>query len=253
MRRRGLSALVLLGLLVAASASYTSCYTLEIVDKEGRPQTAYAIYNHQGQWLNPAHPVSYNATQLTVVRSDNAGRLTIPAAFHLHFPFPLQTHPTLWIEMVYVPQLHNAGGRIGGGYAASTVGAWEMDATSHRAVVFDLSDRPERWQGTLSNLSFFIGPLVSRPFRDVDPSTAAPLIEIIGHFRAEYDAFLARYGDVPRPRPPMPVLSSDEEKRRWADMVVADLAQEPTWGMQIRRLYEHELSSLAEVEAGLKR
>ncbi|HEY5545018.1 MAG TPA: hypothetical protein VIK50_03095 [Gemmatimonadaceae bacterium] len=145
MRRRRLIPLVLLGLLVAASVSYTSCYTLDIVDTEGRPQTAYALYNHQGYWLNPAHPVSYNATRRTVVRSDDTGRLTIPAAWHLHFPFPLQTHPKLWIEMAYVPLLHNAEGRIGGGYVASVTGAWEMDATWHRAVAFDLSDRPERW------------------------------------------------------------------------------------------------------------
>ena len=242
-----------LGLLVTACASYTGCYTLEIVDNEGRPHTAYAIYNHQGQWLNPAHPVSYNATRLTVIRSEEAGRLTIPAAFHLHFPFPLQTHPTLQIEMVYVPQLHNAGGRIGGGYAASTAGAWEMDAASPRAVVFDMSDRPERWHDTLSNLSFFIGPLASRPVGDVDPSTAAPLRELIGHFRSEYDAFLARYGDVPRPRPPMPVLFGDDEKRRWAEMVDEDFAQQPTWGLHVRRRYERELSSLADVEAALKR
>jgi len=76
---------------------------------------------------------------------------------------------------------------------------------------------------------------------------------MIGHFRAEYDAFLARHGDVLRPRPPMPVMFSDDDKRRWEEMVAADLAQRPTWGMEIRRLYEDELASLAEVEASLKR
>ena len=51
----------------------------------------------------------------------------------------------------------------------------------------------------------------------------------------------------------MPVLFGDEEKRRWADMVEADLAREPTWGMQVRRLYEREISSLSEIEASLRR
>jgi hypothetical protein len=255
MSRRRLVALVLLGLLpVAASVSYTAGYTLEIVDSEGRPQRAYALYNHQGQWLNPVHPVSYNATQTTVTRGDDNGRLTIPAAFHVHLPFPVQTHPSLWIDMVYVPRLHNAGGRIGGGYAASAAGAWEMDATWHRAVVFDLSDSPERWQGTLSNLSFFLRPILSGPPRDFDPATAATLVELVEHFRAEYTGFLARHGDTPRPRPPMPAtLFSDDEKRRWIEMVDTDLGQRPTWGMEIRRLYETELSVLADVEAELKR
>jgi hypothetical protein len=252
-RRRWLIALGLMTLLVAASVSYTGCYTLETVDTNGHGVTAYAIYNHQGEWLNPAHPVSYNATRRTVVRSDDAGRLRVPSGVHVHLPFPLQTHPKLWIEMVYVPRLHNAEGRISPGYAASTAGVWEMDAAARRAVVFDLSDRPERWQGTLSNLSFFIRPLVSGALSDMERSAAVPLAELIGHFRAEYDAFLARYGDVHRPPPPMPVLFSDEEKRRWAEMVEADLAREPTWGMQIRRLYEREISSLSEIEASLRR
>jgi hypothetical protein len=252
-RRRQLSALVLSVLLVAASVSYTGRYTLDVVDKEGRPQLAYALYVHRGEWLS-VHPVSYNATQPALVRSDGTGRLTIPAALHLHFPFPLQTHPTLWIEMVYVPGLHNAGGRIGGGYAASAAGAWEIDPTWHRAVAFDLSDSPRRWQSTLSNLSFFIRPLASpRSVRETDPSTAALLLELIGHFRAEYAGFLAQYGDTPRPRPPMPMLYTDDEKRRWTEMVDEDLGRRPTWGAEIRRLHEDELSSLTEVEAALRR
>jgi len=52
MRRRRPIALVLLVLLVAASVSYTSGYTLDLVDSDGRPQTAYALYTYQGYWLN---------------------------------------------------------------------------------------------------------------------------------------------------------------------------------------------------------
>src|SRR5688572_19558837 len=70
-RRLRLIALLPLVLLVAASASYTSGYTLEIVDNEGRPHVAYALYRHQGHWLNPVHPVSYNATERTFVRSED--------------------------------------------------------------------------------------------------------------------------------------------------------------------------------------
>jgi hypothetical protein len=49
------------------------------------------------------------------------------------------------------------------------------------------------------------------------------------------------------------MLFSEDEKRRWEEMVEKDLAQEPTWGMQVRRLHEHELANLEEVAAQLKR
>ena len=247
LRRRRLIALVLLVLLAAASLSYTSGYTLDLVDSGGRPQTGYALYNHQGYSLNPVHPVSYNATRFTVVRSDDHGRLRIPAAFHVHWPFPLQTHPRLRIAMIYVPHSHNAWARIVQRSPASEAGVWQMTARN-RAMVFDVSDRVELWAGTLSNLSFFMSDAV----RDADRSTAAPLLELIGHFRAEYKAFLERYNDAPRPLPPMPQLFGDEEKRRWKEMADADLSKRPTWGMEIRRLYGGEVSNLAEVEARLK-
>ena len=51
----------------------------------------------------------------------------------------------------------------------------------------------------------------------------------------------------------MPRLMTDEEKRAWKAMVDTDLLQRPTWGMEIRRLYEDQVSHLAEVEASLKR
>ena len=248
MRRRRAIVLVLLVLLVAASVSYTSGYILDIVDSDGRPQTGYALYNHRGSSLNLVHPVSYNATRLTVVRSDDNGRLTIPAAVHVHWPFPLQTHPRLWIQMIYVPRLHNAWARIVQRSPTSEAGIWQM-TTGNRATVFDVSDRPERWHETLSNLSFFMSAAV----RDADHSRPGPLLELIGHFRAEYNAFLARHNDSPRPLPPMPPLFTDEEKRDWKAMVDADLARRPTWGMEVRRLYEGEVSNLADVEASLKR
>jgi hypothetical protein len=247
MRRRRLVALLLV-LLVAASVSYTSGYTLDIVDSDGRPQTGYALYTHRGYSLNPVHPVSYNATRLTVVRSDDNGRLTIPAAFHQHWPFPMQTHPKLWIEMIYAPRMHNAWARIVERSPASEVGIWQM-TTENRAMVVDVSNRPERWSETLSNLSFFM----SQAILDVDHSRAGPLLELIEHFRAEYKGFLIRHDDAPRPLPPMPPLFTDEEKRRWKAMVDTDLSRRPTWGMEIRRLYEGEVSNLAEVEASLKR
>jgi hypothetical protein len=155
--------------------------------------------------------------------------------------------------MAYVPRLHNAYGRIAGGDPVATAGTWEMDAAGRRAVAFDLTDSPERWQGTLANLSFFIGHLVSAQSRRRDGSATARLRELISHFRAEYDAFLSRHGDTPRPRPSMPALLNDDERRRWTEMVEKDLTERPTWGLEVRRRFETELKSLARFEAGLKR
>ena len=243
-----------LALLAAASVSFTSRSTLEIVDPVGRPQIAYALYMHRGESFSLAHPVSYEATPETVIRSDDAGRLTFPAALHVHRPFPLQTHPALWIRMIYVPRLHNAEGSIAEDRGPSTIRSWEFDAATRRVTAYDLSDRPERWEGTLSNLSFFVRPLVTPPRAGgLDAGTAANVRELIGHFRAEYHAFLERWGGTLRPRPAMPAMFSDDEKRRWAEMVDRDLAERPTWGMEIRRRYEGELASLTEIEADLAR
>jgi hypothetical protein len=239
-------------LLIAASVSFTSRYALEIVDSEGRPQVAYAIYAHRGSRPNFVHPVSYEATPRTLVRGAADGRLTFPAAVHLHRPFPLETHPSLWIEMVYVPRLHNASGRIGGGYAASTAGVWETDLARARGVAFDLSGDPERWLGTLSNLSFVIRELVSAPPRDRDRAAADLLLELIGHFRAEYDGFLEQWGDVPRARPPMPAFLNEAQQREWAEMIDAGLARHPTWGAQVRRSHEREMAWLREAEAAMR-
>jgi hypothetical protein len=119
---------------------------------------------------------------------------------------------------------------------------------------FDLSGDPERWQATISNLSFFLGPLLYPLSPDRDPLAAAMLAELSGHYRAEYEAFLARYDDAPRPQPKMPAtFINEEERKRWIEMVETDLGQRPTWGMEIRRRYERQIAALDEIEAVLKR
>lgn len=154
--------------------------------------------------------------------------------------------------MVYVPGLHNAGGRIAPLYVASTAGVWEMDSTGHRAVVFDMSDDPERWQGTLSNLSFFLGPLLPPRSQELDPATAATLVELIGHYRAEYEGFLARHADATAAT----ADARDVLQRRRQAAVDRNgrhrARPAATWGMEIRRLYEREMVSLTEIEAALK-
>ena len=89
----------------------------------------------------------------------------------------------------------------------------------------NLEDRPELWEGALSNLASLIQRLIAvrpgqRPLRETDPATAVLTGELIGHFREEDNAFLARYGHVDRRPPEMPPYvrsSSREEQRRWAE------------------------------------
>ena len=260
MRRLRLAALILLVLLAVASISFNTRTTFQLMDVAGAPlDPSYVAYSRTGHRLNPVHPVTYTARELALARSDGSGQVVIPAALLLHRPFPLETHPSLWTEMVYVPKLHNAWGQFNEG-SPSRPGMFVIDATRRQATVSDLSGEPQHWKGSLRNLSSVINRLASRtpdraPLRQTDPASAALTLELIGHFRQEYESFLARYRDVPRPRPEMPEHvrgSSKEEQQRWTEHIDADLAREPRWGMVITRLFSDELELFSEYEAALR-
>ena len=262
MRRIRLAGLVLLGLLAVASISINLRATFHVVDTAGAPLApSYIAYTRQGQRLNPVHPVSYRARDLALARGDANGNIVIPSALLVHLPFPVETHPSWWTEMVYVPRMHNAWGSFNK-LAMSRPGIFVIDDENLRhATVSDLSGAPQLWEGSLRNLSSIINRLASRmpdkaPLRQTDPTSAALTIELIGHFRQEYESFLARYHDVPRPRPEMPDhvrMSSQEEQERWSTHIDADLTREPRWGMVITRLFSDELELFKGYEAELRR
>ncbi len=258
-RRLRLVGLVVIVLLAAASVSFNARTHFQLTDTTGAPlEPIYIAYARVGHRLNPVHPVTYQARPLALARSASAGSVPIPAAFHVHLPFPLETHPSLWVEMVYVPRMHNAWGQFNKG-SPSRRDIFVIDATGHGATVSDLSGEPQLWEGSLRNLSSIINRLASRmpdkaPLRQTDPASAALTIELIGHFRQEYESFLARYRDVPRPRPELPDhvrLSSQEEQDQWSKHIDADLAREPLWGMVITRLFKDELELFKGYEAEL--
>jgi hypothetical protein len=159
--------------------------------------------------------------------------------------------------MVYAPSLHNALARFGR-TEISQWGVFEFDRDARRVVITDASEQPAIWAGTLSALSSMIQRVVPKPFRpdarlrDRDPMTADLALALIDHFRQEYDAYLARHGDAIRPMPPKPQMGDDEDKRRWEEMVTADLAAEPTRGIQARRLYGYYSTYFREYEAELR-
>jgi hypothetical protein len=246
--------LVLAILIAAASVSFQPARTIEFVTPAGASAgPVYVAYSYRGSRPNFVHPVSYEARPLTLVRGDEVGRVTFERTVIVHQPFPIQTHPALRTEMVYAPALHNAWGQLNPG-SPSYERVFEIDSSAPRAKVYDLSDRPGRWEGTMRTLASVIRRLIHpregvAPLRERDPATAALTRELIGHFRQEYDAFLARYSAVDRPRPEMPDsvrMSSAEEQRRWVEHTDTDLSREPQWGMVATRLFQTELRMFEE-------
>ena len=252
--------IVVAALIVIASVSFTTPRSLLILDDAERPvEGGYIAYHHEGERLNPVHPVTYQASRHTVLRSDSAGRVRIPAALHVHLPFPLQTHPHVVIDLVYSPRLHNASASVRSG-SPSVQGVFVIDWTKGRFTMTDLASRPERWEATLSNLTWVIhyfykgrdgeGPELRR----LDPTTAARVAELIADFRREYADFLNRYRDVDRPKPELPLFLTygpEEERQRWRKMTDEQLAKEPTWGPLVQRMYGRELQALAAFEGEL--
>jgi hypothetical protein len=258
MSRLRVAAVVIALLLVAGSVSYSCGRTYTFVDEANAPiDPIYVAYYHSGSRPNPVHPVSYRASPLRVIRSDAPGQLVIPGKLHVHLPFPIETHPSVDVELVYAPRVHNAWERL-------HVDAFPMpllfglDRNRRKATVPDLSAKPDSWHGTLGNLSSVINRLVaprvdgSHQLVSTDRTTVALTRELIGHFRSELAAFLTTFAETPRQKPEMPPYarwSRPEEQQRWAESVEADLAREPTWGALIRRLYTDELRYFAEWEA----
>jgi hypothetical protein len=258
MKRLRWVGLGLIAFLVLGSFPISLPRTLELVDPNGAPHaTAYIGYLYEGGRPNPVHPITYQDKPLALARADSSGRVAIPIAFHAHLPFPIATHPSLRVACVYVPRAHNALGQMNE-RSPSRPGVFELD-TVRRAVIYDVSDRPELWQGSLMDLAWLIQRIVQRrpgerPLRDTDPDTAALTRELIGHFRQEYDSFLTRYGSVPRPMPGMapdePWTTADEKRRR-REAHEASFAREPLWGQLISRRLGGELKALGELEREL--
>jgi hypothetical protein len=142
MRRLRLAAVVIALLLVAGSVSYSCGRTYTFVDEANAPvDPIYVAFYHSGSRPNPVHPVSYRASTLRVIRSDAPGQLVIPGKLHVHLPFPIETHPSVEVELVYAPRMHNAWGRLHVD-ARPMPGLFGLDQNRRKATVPDLSVKP---------------------------------------------------------------------------------------------------------------
>jgi hypothetical protein len=224
----------LAALVALASVSVHPRRTYQIADPQGRLLAAYVAYRYDGSRPNFVHPVTYTAVPLTLAAAGGDGRVTLPFRMIAHLPFPIQTHPELFVELVYAPAQHNALGAMAG-ESTSRAGEFAFDADRRLATVDDLRDRPERWHQTLYELRSLIRELVLNPetggsrVRARDPRTADLALELMTHFRQEYDAFLARHADAAPPTP-----------------------GDPTWGALVTRVFGEIVARLPEYEKVLR-
>ena len=77
--------------------------------------------------------------------------------------------------------------------------------------------------------------------------------ELIAHLRQEYAAFIERYGETMRARPPASPYLTEEERRTWEEQIDAQLAREPRWGPFVERLWRGNLAQLEALEASFDR
>ena len=243
----------LVAVVAAATVSWTSASTLLITGPDGAPVAdVFVRYHYSGYVINPVHPITYVARRSVIIRADSSGRAAIPFAVHGRRPLPLSTPPSLSVDCVYVPNLHNAVGPISR-FTSSVQGVFTIDEQPRHIVVFDLAQDPERWRISLWKLFDCIRNTLSpigalAPADPHDTRTAAHARELIGHLRRDYARFMSRYGDVPRPPPVVHEWHTEREKQQMA----ANWAREPLWGPVIEDEWRYRLAELDRLEAALK-
>ena len=247
-RRRLLVVTLAPALLVLARVSVDLGRTVRVVDMYGAPvEGVFLIYHHEGHRFNLAHSTTYEASRRSIVQSRSRGRLEIPAFVHVHWPFPMESHSRVWVDLVYAPALHNGLATIGD-RAIMRPGAFEVGGDLASVRLADLSGNPALWEGTLRNLGSILGRLIGE--RRGERRALTPVL--LRHFVQEYEAFLDRYREVARSTPPMPAGLTEQERRAWYEMVERDLAREPRWGDVAVRLFGREAKRFASVAADWK-
>jgi hypothetical protein len=235
--------------LGTATLSWTRAVTIEVRDGTGRPAAgAYLRYHYDASILNPVDSLSFVARGSAIVRADGDGRVRIPFRLHVRAPLPLSSPPRLFVGHLYVPRLHHAVGPSP--ISLVSLPGRIIVEEGPRVTLFDASASPEHWERSLVWLYDGIREAVQGRARLADPrdGSAAHVRELIDHLRAEYVAFLARYGQTPRARPEPPVWLAAGERDSWAKQIDESLAREPLWGPLIERTWDGRLAELERFE-----
>jgi len=253
-RRWSLAGALALALLALSSVSVHCGRTLRITDMNGAPvEGVFIIYHHEGSRPNLAHPTTYQASALSVAQSPSGGLMEIPPSVDVHWPFPIETHPRLRVDLVYAPTLHNGLATIVES-AVAKPGAFQVGEDLASVRLADLTDTPVLWEGTLQNLSSIVSRLMASdskpPRRRATPETEDLTRVLAGQFVQDYRAFLDKHGNSARPKPPMPAGLTPDDVRAWNEMVDRNLAQEPLWGDSAKRMFGREAERFDRFVAG---
>jgi hypothetical protein len=233
--------LAVLGLAIA-SVSINGRRTFSVHDSAGAPVAgAFVAYRYEGTTYQMVEAVTYSASRLSLLQSDAAGRVVVPWAIHAHWPV-VQSRTDVNVDLIYAPALHNGLASISRRTAVSRPHQFEVSSDLADVRLEDVSGDPILWQGTLENLSGLLGRLTSL---STSAATTPGLVdELVGYFVREYSSMLQRYGDAPRPLPPLPEsvrTGSDRDRREWQAMVDKDLSQRPRWGDELQRRFATEV------------
>lgn len=248
-RRPGCWIVVLLPVLAFALAQ-VGCSpgrTLVVLGPDGTPVTdAWAAYHYRGHVFNFVDSLTYER-QGGIRRSDARGRIKIPS--RLYHKGPFDTYGSLWIDLLYAPDLHLA--RALPVADSGIAGEITIRPGTHELVLSDLSDDPEAWERTLDELfdllAYELLPGLSgqRPPRvAASPAQARELARCV---RAEYDALLARHAATPRQPPPRtPYFDSrpPAEQQEILERIREDLARDPLWGPWLVQEWSRHLEYL---------
>ena len=193
--RHWLAGLVVL-MLSIASISWTRPTTITIADDQGRPASgAYLRFPYDSAVLNVVHPIRRLIHGSVIVRADADGRVAVPFRIHFRQPLPLTTPPSLFIDDIAVPRLHNAFGPIAAGVTRS--GVFEIDWPRQRVTVYDVGGNPDLWERSLQQLHTCIWQTLEgtlAPAAPGDARTMAHVRELIEQLRRDYRALLDAHG-----------------------------------------------------------
>ena len=226
-----------------ASLSKVPAARWQFSGPKGKPVDRVLVaWSYQGTRFNFVHSVTYEKPG-GVADLKNGGVLKLGGFFELHRPLDGGLEP--WIEIVYVPELHNAFGPIGKSSDVETANR-KLEVENHRIVITDLVDDPQSWTRSLDTVcSFVVAELSAKEAMTAERKR--DLAVWAGVLLVDYQKFLERYAEVKRAIPADPPfwrgLPEAEIVERRKSMIER-IAREPLWGPYMERMWKNNIVHL---------